>query len=48
MSKEKDNLQYSLLCEQGDLGLWETPLSKEDNEKVNKENKRTNKEDKSK
>lgn len=38
MSKEKENLQYSLLCEQGDLGLWNTPLKEEDNKKVN-ENK---------
>jgi len=45
MSKEKENLQYSVLCEQGDLGLWETPLSKEDNKKVNEQ---TQKEDSSK
>lgn len=49
MSKEKDNLQYNVLCEQGDLGLWETPLSKEDNEKVKTQNKKTDiEEDKSK
>jgi hypothetical protein len=45
MSKEKENLQYSVLCEQGDLGLWETPLNKEDNKKVNEQ---TQKEDSSK
>ena len=37
MSKEKENLQYNVLCEQGDLGLWETPLSKEDNKKINEQ-----------
>jgi len=39
MSKEKENLQYSLLCEQGDLGLWNTPLKEEDNKKVNDQKK---------
>lgn len=29
-----ENIQYSVLCEQGDLGLWDTPLKAEDNKKV--------------
>lgn len=37
MSKQNQDLQYNVLCEQGDLGLWETPLKEEDNKKVNKE-----------
>lgn len=48
MSKEKENLQYSVLCEQGDLGLWNTPLNKEDNEKVRNQKDKTIEEDKSK
>lgn len=36
-TNQNQDLQYSLLCEQGDLGLWETPLKEEDNKKVNKE-----------
>lgn len=30
----ENNIQYSVLCEQGDLGLWDTPLKAEDNKKV--------------
>jgi hypothetical protein len=49
MSKEKENLQYSYLAEQGDLGLWNTPLNKEDNQKVNDyDKKKDNIEEKSK
>ena len=40
MSKDNENLQYSALCEQGDLGLWDTPLNKEDNKKVNEQIKK--------
>lgn len=36
-NKQNQDLQYSTLCEQGDLGLWETPLKAEDNKKMNKE-----------
>ena len=49
MSKEKnDNLQYSYLAEQGDLGLWNTPLNKEDNQKVNDFDRKKDNEEKSK
>lgn len=35
MSENKNNEpQYSVLCEQGDLGLWNAPLNEEDNKKV--------------
>ena len=40
MSKENENLQYSVLCEQGDLGLWDTPLKEEDNKKVKEQIKK--------
>lgn len=46
MSNKKDqDLQYSALCEQGDLGLWETPLKAEDNKKLNKEKAEETKKD---
>lgn len=35
MSNEQK--QFSLLCEQGDLGLWDTPVSQEDNKKLNEQ-----------
>lgn len=36
MSNKNDkDLQYNILCEQGDLGLWETPLNEDDNKKMN-------------
>lgn len=35
MSNEQK--QFSVLCEQGDLGLWDTPVSAEDNKKLNEQ-----------
>lgn len=30
-----NNTQYSTLCEQGDMGLWATPLNEKDNNTYN-------------
>ena len=35
----------SVICEQGDMGLWETPLSESDQQLYNKQNDKETKAD---
>lgn len=37
ISKENENEQTCVLCEQGDMGLYGDPLSEADQQKYNKE-----------
>lgn len=40
---DKQEEQVRCLCEQGDIGLWDQPLSEEDQKKYQEQEKKDNK-----
>lgn len=40
---DDDSTKVSMICEQGDMGLWNTELSEEDQKKLDDDNKKNTK-----